>query len=1484
MKQTNNAIKFLMAQYRAIFKNANIAMVAAMAAAALAAGQAQAATPITKWGDLTTTLTQVNAENQLEITAADDPAANNNAFNIEVTAGKHTIVGTKAGGAVNYTAKSGTISLNGQGVTLGIGDPAGTNSGAAVTLKELNVYNGTATIGDKNQKSSLTATKLYIGNKPADPETPAPTAAATGKVVVGKSGAITIQGDTSSFEIANGGELNFADSVTADDKVSSKNGIKLNGGTISVATPTAKTDALIEGGITSTNGTISLAGASNQNSSLTVSGDVTFEGDSGALSVGQSGSLIVDAGQLKLGNATVTNKGTIEIKNFKDDTAEKSVLDISKAQYDAIFVGKLTLSGTSATQNFKLNVTDGEVDLNKILVADGTISGDKLALNQANVHFSAKSATFDKGAIKVAAEKKFTFDKLTAGTAGAFVVSGSDVTIKNNLTVTPASSKAELTINNDGKLTLDGVGADNVISASKITLGEAGTSSGSLVVKAGDWSMGSVAVTDSGAFQLKGGSVTLNENASLSIADDSVTIDNAKLDASKAGVIDLGVASAISLSNGAKLILDSADVYEVSKAGDVTLTSGDGTAASKFVKDAVKAADGNTYLQLNSKDKVDAALAKKIREAMTTSFAGFLDFGDKLEALPEGQVEYGSKDFTAGVNGLYGNTQIVMKDDNKVKDSLSAANLKLSGSGSDVVADVAADKTLVLTNAGTTHGKNMFIQDASGAVAGVQLGAGSALALNGDGAVGSIKAAADKNGSVTIGGDVNGNGTVTVKGAIGDSTKAVKSLTVNKDSHLVVEGIKGVTADKDVKNVYTEALTLNAGSSLNAVGQDVTVTGTGTAKLDGNLTAGKLVFSTANASASIANGALVDVGEFSVNGTGKVTIGTPGVDENNKGTSGTLDADKLTLGGATLFVDPALGQKAAIAAVDKLSDKDTNGDAQVLDGNIIVGMNSAVGVGFAGDDKRGQVEQYLIDAELMDPTSKSFKADADNVKSIKSALILKTPIKVGKDKGVLVSSEASSSSTVNNNSFTLAKDGSLIINDSVYGLDANGSKAGAAVDFASSGTVSVDSSSKVILTGDFDGADDGIQIFNNVTSGAENVVVTSANGILSGKLDANGKIVDLQADDTKLKGAFATISEPVRQLLKDRIINSGNTFDKSQLGAQFLGKVANDILDTTGVAADAAAHAATYAGAQQAAVVSVTTMADAMFGRVGAVGVEAASIAATGSQANGGVWLTPMYKSMDSDGFNAQGASYGSDVDAAGVAFGADTVNGNMRFGAVFNIGSGDSEGKGNGNGLKDEFDYYGFGIYSAMGFGNFALVGDASMTVVSHDVEGFGLRGKADTTAVTMGITGQYSIATPVVDVTPHLGARFIRLNTDSYDLISADGLLATTDFDVQNVFSVPLGVTLSKAFVAGGWSLAPSADLTLTFNSGDTEAKSTTTFTGAPAIGLNTEVLDEVTYGLTVGLGAQYGAFGTSFGINYTGSSNTDSFGVNAQCRYMF
>ena len=114
------------------------------------------------------------------------------------------------------------------------------------------------------------------------------------------------------------------------------------------------------------------------------------------------------------------------------------------------------------------------------------------------------------------------------------------------------------------------------------------------------------------------------------------------------------------------------------------------------------------------------------------------------------------------------------------------------------------------------------------------------------------------------------------------------------------------------------------------------------------------------------------------------------------------------------------------------------------------------------------------------------------------------------------------------------------------------------------------------------------------------------------------------------------------------------------------------------------------------------------------------------------------------------------------------------------------------------------------------------------------------------------------MVDVTPHLGARFIRLNTDSYDSpTSADGVSRYYRLRCTERILVPVGVTLSKAFVAGGWSLAPSADLTIAFNTGDTDAKANTQFNSSKpmSVATNTEVLDEVTYGLTLGLGAQYG-----------------------------
>ncbi len=125
MKQTNNAIKFLMAQYRAIFKNANIAMVAAMVASALAAGQAQAAAGLT--GEL-----KADAKSAVDIVVASgthDLDATSNKFAKTLTINKGASATIKNGGVTSL----GDVNVNGGTLTV-----SGTTSGLFLgSIKEV---------------------------------------------------------------------------------------------------------------------------------------------------------------------------------------------------------------------------------------------------------------------------------------------------------------------------------------------------------------------------------------------------------------------------------------------------------------------------------------------------------------------------------------------------------------------------------------------------------------------------------------------------------------------------------------------------------------------------------------------------------------------------------------------------------------------------------------------------------------------------------------------------------------------------------------------------------------------------------------------------------------------------------------------------------------------------------------------------------------------------------------------------------------------------------------------------------------------------------------------------------------------------------------------------------------------------------------------------------------------------------------------------
>ena len=1524
MKQTNNAIKFLMAQYRAIFKNANIAMVAAMVASALAAGSANAdqskdgvldasdfVNVNTGAGVKAETVTKDSALDMSKLTTVDNKAfayAGNDA-DTKIDGAKVTITGAKdkhlavkglaltngaeltitnTGKEANstiYGYTSGTQAGSGDQGTLSVVGSKINATSSSFQFNTVDIKNGsTITLGGKiegdkasNDKAQRADWFIYsnIGTNKGT----------SGGVLTVENSTVNLNHESqlvSTTEVAlNGATINFdgkmhekgySTAFIRGISGSTAGKVKLNGGTTLNATGTNGNGAIYANTIDIQSATLNIGAGKKftlDGDWPNASGDSAGKHNASAITIKDFTVNASGDGKLVIGNAdsgsTVTVTGTTVINGTIENNAaitvsgDKAVLAVDEGMIKSgtgIFKsasGTLTLASGGTLQ---LNGLTGEKSLdiandkaiafsdsakqNAIYVSgSGTIKGDNLVVSQAVT--SGAAATIDAVNLTVGSDK-FDSSKANLGVKAlkaekvTFVPSGDGFTLLDGLALESAVSN---TIN--GAVT---IGADK--SGASISIKGDYTADKDIIVKSGSLTIGSsknvgLSVTD-GSLTLSGG------NFETTATNGLVTLSNGKLDIS--GAKELKVASGtVAMTGTSALVLD----------GKVIKASGDAVDFQNGISGDSFTGDASSKLVFTNLESLTEAQFKDLKKDAAGFKGLFEGFSVTGLTVKDEMALGGDNGVQSGITGQYDNTQATLDG---TKTNIDAAydvgNLELtSGDAVNI-----SGGSLSLNNGNANGASGNFVQKADGTVAGVTLtGATSALTLNNEGKIGAITAAKPGEGVVNLG-DVTGatkeSANVTVAGAIGSSTANVGKVALSTNASLTVAG-----------DVYAKQFNTAAGSTVD-LGKNKLVVGSGDANsvILGNVSASEIkVDGTSNV--MFAGGGNIDVDTLT--GSSKATIQVG--DDSEGGLGATLSTTNLVLGGGSIFVDPEFGKPAGFVVTEKLTT--TAGSAASgagsLNGKAYVGKNAVLGIGFAKTDAGAAELQALVAPYLVN--NGGFDENG-----VKNALVINDSVNVDSGNGFAVDATLTSgnyTTSAPSNEIKLGAGAALVVTDKA--LDEG---AAAAVTFANStASISADSGSKVVLVGDFTAADKGQKIFaaNNGTVSGD-VAVEAAGGLLVGQI-TSGSIASLTLDPVAEKAIRSEVSAPVGQLFIDYA--NGEFAGATGAGYDFL---ATTISAKGYKAIDAAAHAATYAGAQQAAVVSVTTMADAMFGRVGAVGVEAASIAATGSQANGGVWLTPMYKSMDADGFNAEGVSYGSDVDAAGVAFGADTVNGNMRFGAVFNIGSGDAEGKGQGNGLKDEFDYYGFGIYSAMGFGNFALIGDASMTVVSHDVQGLGLRGKADTTAVTMGITGQYTVATPMVDVTPHLGARFIRLNTDSYDLVGAKGAIATTDFDVQNVFSVPLGVTLSKGFTTGGWTLAPSADLTITFNGGDTEAKSSTTFTGIKAINMNTEVLDEVTYGLTLGLGAQSGAFGTSFGINYTGSENTDSFGVNAQCRYMF
>ena len=344
--------------------------------------------------------------------------------------------------------------------------------------------------------------------------------------------------------------------------------------------------------------------------------------------------------------------------------------------------------------------------------------------------------------------------------------------------------------------------------------------------------------------------------------------------------------------------------------------------------------------------------------------------------------------------------------------------------------------------------------------------------------------------------------------------------------------------------------------------------------------------------------------------------------------------------------------------------------------------------------------------------------------------------------------------------------------------------------------------------------------------------------------------------------------------------------------SSFLSMVSNN---THGAPAEAAARLAIYGGAVQAAMAATSSTTDAIAARMGVGNTANITMANNGQGA--ALWLAPVYKTHDSDSFDSQGLDYGVDLNLYGVALGADfEFMPGLTAGIMFNVGSGDADGQGNAaaNNTSNDFDYWGAAIYGNYTYDALSVTADVSYTAVDNDLEAttgmqqYGkLESSTDTTAISLGVTAKYTFDFGGVEVAPHAGLRYTNIDLDDYSIKSNGETIADYSADKVNIFSIPVGVTFAKEFTGDAWTVKPSLDLTLTGNFGDDDISGDVSWTGVDGLvtPVSSEYMDDFTYGATLGIeAASTGGFSLGLGVNYTGSSNVDEFGVNANARFVF
>ena len=919
-----------------------------------------------------------------------------------------------------------------------------------------------------------------------------------------------------------------------------------------------------------------------------------------------------------------------------------------------------------------------------------------------------------------------------------------------------------------------------------------------------------------------GADVYIGEESTLSVAK-KFLVDNATLEIHGGQLLLSGEDSVLDLTNNGVLKTD--------EAGSINLSKG---ASVESLKETLLSDDTKTTA---------AGVAEKTFEADALS---------KVHLTNLGEV---SLDEAERLHGVLFNSETGILDLKINLDTDENGNASFTDAVKVAGTTAAQDKTIADVDTSDKKLSDLTSSDLSWGSASLKegqtdldLGSGNLVLNNPESNQGSFVSTADgTTGNITMDKDANlalngtgsiGNVNTTENGTgdiligndktgsvtannLGSEDKAFGSVSVGAGSSVTVKNILNAAKVALEKKAEVIASVINS-PELKAIGDDIKI------KAEKSVLGGLL----SGNNSTLESKTLELADNFNVLGGAKVK------------------AKNLSLKGKMLFADPDWNSNASVVVANNLSGDNGN----VLDGALVAGQNSLVAV-----------------SDTLDENSAAVLAKSTLSENGTTALGY-----VGKDITVAANgsitidgSLTSAPATVEDNTVTVANKSALVL--------ANNSK----VSFESADG-KVTNNGTIVVSSDTLANNSKITAFKgeNVTvEGNGSFDVSSA--LFSANSNGDG-ILTVNYDENKANSALYGTEANVVQSIKTAVA-SGVAVNKGTILGDLVnaGNSANtkDTLSQL-------TRLGTLAGSVANAKLATDTTANAIDSRLASSGVKT-NTQATAKSNKLTVWVQPVFSRQSSSSLDAGNTEYGIKTNLRGGVAGLDvTLSDNFVQGATITVGSGNSSSK-NIKSVSGDFDYYGFNLYGAYVNDALKLSYNLGYTKVSNDATAYNSLGKftsdIDTKVFTLGIKGAYTFNTSVMDITPHLGVRYAKYDSDDYT--ASSGLYSVNNEGASSsLVSFPVGVSFSKDISLSSWTVVPTVNLEVIPVTGDKDVDTKSAFDGV-VTSVNTKLHDGINYSTFVGLDALYGEnFSLGINYNYTGSKNVDDHSVNASLRYTF